>query len=153
MVDLKDIKCKGSARKKLMRVGRGSGSGKGTTSGRGNKGYGQRSGASGKVGFEGGQMPLYRRQPKRGFTNAPFKVTYSAINVGTLNELEEGVVVDLALLKEKGLIKKNAKRVKVLGGGELKAKLTVKAGRFSATAREKIEAAGGSIQEAIEESR
>ncbi len=147
MVDLKDIKCKGSARKKLMRVGRGPGSGKGTTSGRGNKGYGQRSGASGKVGFEGGQMPLYRRQPKRGFTNAPFKVTFSAVNVGNLNEIEEGGVVDLALLKEKGLIKKNARRVKVLGGGELKTKLTVKAHKFSATAREKIEAAGGTIEE------
>ncbi len=153
MVDLKDIKCKGSARKKLMRVGRGPGSGKGTTSGRGNKGYGARSGSGGKLGFEGGQMPLYRRQPKRGFTNAPFKVTYTAINVGTLSEVEEGSVVDLALLKEKGLIKKNAKRVKVLGGGELKTKLTVKAQKFSAKAREKIEAAGGSVEDAIGESR
>jgi len=98
-------------------------------------------------------MPLYRRQPKRGFTNAPFKVIFTAINVGTLNEIEEGAVVDLAFLKEKGLIKKNAKRVKVLGGGELKTKLTVKAQKFSAKAREKIEAAGGTIEDAIEESR
>ena len=130
-----------------MRVGRGPGSGKGKTCGRGTKGYGSRSGSGGKVGFEGGQMPLYRRQPKRGFTNAPFKVTYTTVNVGDLRVLDEGTVVDLSLLREKGFVKKNARRLKILGGRELDRKLFVKADRFSASARRKIEEAGGEIEE------
>lgn len=146
MVDLKDIKSKGTGRKKLMRVGRGPGSGKGKTCGRGHKGYGQRSGTGGKVGFEGGQMPLYRRLPKRGFTNAPFKVTYTTVNVGRLKAFGDGDVVDLAVLKEKGLVRKNARRIKILAGGDLEIKLTVKADRFSTKAKEKIEAAGGQTE-------
>jgi len=146
MVSLKEIKCKGSGRKKKMRVGRGPGSGKGKTSGRGMKGQGSRSGTGGKMGFEGGQMPLYRRLPKRGFTNAPFKVVYTTINVGDLEVLNEGDQVDLALLKTKGMIKKNAKKLKILGGGELKTKLKIQADNCSASARQKIEAVGGEIE-------
>ena len=147
MVDLKTIMSADTGRKKKMRVGRGPGSGKGKTSGRGMKGQGSRSGVGGKVGHEGGQMPLYRRQPKRGFTNAPFKVTYTAVNVGALENIEEGSEVDLALLKSKGLVKKNARRLKILGTGELSRKLKVKAHRFSDAARKKIEAAGGEVEE------
>ena len=146
-MDLKDVKSKGSAHHRSKRVGRGPGSGKGKTCGRGQKGYGSRSGSGGKVGFEGGQMPIYRRLPKRGFTNAPFKVTYSTVNVGDLAGFSAGETVDLAAVKAKGLVKKNAKLLKILGGGELGSKLTVRADRFSASARQKIEAAGG---EAVE---
>ncbi len=147
MVDLKEIKHKNSGHKKKKRVGRGPGSGLGKTSGRGMKGYGSRSGSGGKLGFEGGQMPLYRRLPKRGFTNAPFKVVYSTVNVSGLNSFEEGSVVDLDGIKKKGLVRKNARMLKVLGGGEIDKKLKVKAHKFSAAARKKIEAAGGEIEE------
>jgi large subunit ribosomal protein L15 len=147
MVNIKEIKSIGTGRRKKMRVGRGPGSGQGKTAGRGHKGYGQRSGTGGKLGFEGGQMPLYRRQPKRGFTNAPFKVTYSSVNVGDLKDIADGESVDIEFLKASGLLRKNARRLKILGGGELNRKLKIKADRFSATARQKIEAAGGEIEE------
>jgi large subunit ribosomal protein L15 len=137
----------GAVREK-KRVGRGHGSGHGKTSGRGQKGQKARSGWKGgtRPGFEGGQTPLYMRFPKRGFSNAPFKKEYAIVNVGTLNELfEEGAEVTPELLREAGLVKKNLP-VKVLGDGEVTKKLTVKAHKFSASAKEKIEAAGGSCQ-------
>jgi large subunit ribosomal protein L15 len=137
----------GAVREK-KRVGRGHGSGHGKTSGRGQKGQKARSGWKGgtRPGFEGGQTPLYMRFPKRGFSNAPFKKEYAIVNVGTLNELfEEGTEVTPELLREAGLVKKNLP-VKVLGDGEVTKKLTVKAHKFSASAKEKIEAAGGSCQ-------
>ncbi len=146
-MDLKQIKDRGSGRKKKMRVGRGPGSGKGKTSGRGQKGYGSRSGTGGKMGFEGGQMPAYRRLPKRGFTNSPFQVVYSIVNVGNLKDFGSGETVDLEGMKAKGLIKKNARLLKVLGGGDIGVSLKVRAHRFSAAARKKIEDAGGEVLE------
>lgn len=146
-MDLKQIKNRGSGHRKKMRVGRGPGSGKGKTSGRGQKGYGSRSGTGGKLGFEGGQMPIYRRLPKRGFTNSPFQVNYSIINVGDLKGFESGETVDLEGMKARGLVKKNARLLKVLGGGEIEIGLKIRAHRFSAAARRKIEEAGGEVLE------
>ncbi|WP_456341713.1 50S ribosomal protein L15 [Thermovibrio sp.] len=137
----------GAVREK-KRVGRGHGSGHGKTSGRGQKGQKARSGWKGgtRPGFEGGQTPLYMRFPKRGFSNAPFKKEYAIVNVGLLNErFEEGAEITPEVLREAGLVKKNLP-VKVLGDGELTKKFTVKAHKFSASAKEKIEAAGGSCE-------
>jgi large subunit ribosomal protein L15 len=134
---------KGSKRNK-KRVGRGPGSGLGKTAGRGHKGQRSRSGYSRRVGFEGGQMPLVRRVPKRGFTNI-FRVEYSIINVRTLEALEETEVTPEVLLAHH-LVKKG-QPVKVLGDGDLSKAVTVKAQKFSKVAREKIEAAGGSCEE------
>ena len=128
------------------RVGRGSGSGLGKTSGKGQKGQKARSGGGKGATFEGGQLPLYRRLPKRGFSNAEFKTVYASINLSDLNRFEDGTVVDLALLKEVGLIKKELDGVKVLGNGDLTKKLTVKANNFSKTAKEKIENIGGKTE-------
>ncbi|MCE5235316.1 MAG: 50S ribosomal protein L15 [Clostridiaceae bacterium] len=127
------------------RVGRGTGSGLGKTSAKGHKGQKARSGSK-KNGFEGGQMPLARRLPKRGFTNI-FAKEYTIVNVEKLNELEDGAVVDAALLKSMGVISKIEKDgLKVLGRGELTKRLNVKAAKFSQTAREAIEAAGGTAE-------
>ncbi len=135
----------GAVRKK-RRVGRGEGSGWGKTAGKGTKGQNSRSGGGVKAGFEGGQMPLQRRLPKRGFTNI-FKKTYSIINVGTLAErFKDGDVVDKEVLIERGLIKKKRLPLKVLGDGEINVALTVKADLFSKTAKEKIEACGGKVE-------
>ena len=128
------------------RVGRGSGSGLGKTSGRGQKGQKARSGGSINPVFEGGQLPLYRRIPKRGFKNAKFRTVYATINVEDLNVFEDGTVVTPALLKDTGLLKKQLDGVKVLGNGELTKKLTVKATSFSKTAKTKIESVGGTIE-------
>ena len=128
------------------RVGRGPGSGLGKTSGRGQKGQKARSGASINPVFEGGQLPLFRRLPKRGFSNAMFKVEYATINVSDLEKFEEGAVVTPELLKEMGILKKQLAGVKVLGNGELTKKLTVKANKFSKSAEEKITAAGGKFE-------
>jgi len=131
--------------KKPKRVGRGIGSGHGKTSTRGHKGQNARSGGGVRPGFEGGQMPLYRRIPKRGFTNI-FKKQLVAINVEQLNKFEEGTKVTPELLIEKGIIKKIKDGVKILGNGQLNVKLHVVANAFSETAKAKIEAAGGKTE-------
>lgn len=131
-------------RKKI--VGRGSGSGLGKTSGRGQKGQNARSGGGVSPVFEGGQLPLYRRLPKRGFTNALFKTTYATINVEDLNVFEDGTVVTPALLKDKGIIKKGLDGLKVLGNGKLERKLTIQANKFSKTALEKIKESGSKAE-------
>ena len=131
--------------KDSKRKGRGHGSGNGKTAGRGHKGQNARSGGGVRIGFEGGQMPIYRRLPKRGFTNV-FAKQYSEINVSDLNKFENGAVVDAQALKEAGIIKKTLDGVKVLGNGDVSVKVTVKAAKFTETAKEKIEAAGGKAE-------
>jgi large subunit ribosomal protein L15 len=135
----------GSA-KAAYRKGRGAGSGNGKTAGKGHKGQNARSGGGVRVGFEGGQLPLYRKLPKRGFKNR-FAVNYAVVNVAALNRFEDGAVVDAEALKAAKLVRKELDGVKILGNGELTKKLTVKATVFSATAKEKIEAAGGKTEE------
>ena len=134
----------GSA-KKAWRVGRGPGSGNGKTAGKGHKGQNARSGGGVRPGFEGGQIPLYRRLPKRGFTNV-FATTYAIVNVEALNAFEDGAVVNTEALLEKGIIKKALDGVKVLGRGEITKKVTVQAAIFSASAKEKIESVGGKCE-------
>ncbi len=129
----------------VKRIGRGHGSGQGKTAGKGHKGQKARAGRGMQVGFEGGQMPLQRRVPKRGFVNI-FATTYATINVGSLNAFEDGAVVDAAALKEAGLVKKSYDGVKVLANGNLTKKLTVKAAAYSEAAKAKIEAAGGKAE-------
>ena len=128
------------------RVGRGPGSGLGKTSGRGQKGQKARSGGSINPVFEGGQLPLYRRLPKRGFTNAKFKVSYATVNLSDLNVFEDGTVVTPALLKEKGLVKKQLDGIKVLGNGTLEHKITIQANKFSTSALEKIKESGSKAE-------
>ncbi|NLW22811.1 MAG: 50S ribosomal protein L15 [Tissierellia bacterium] len=137
----------GGGSKKPKRVGRGIGSGHGKTSGRGHKGQNARSGGGVRPGFEGGQMPLIRRLPKRGFTNI-FAKEYAIINVEDLNRFEDNTVVTPELLIDEGLVKrgKAVDGIKILGDGDINKKLTVKAHKFSKTAAEKIEAAGGRIE-------
>ena len=127
------------------RVGRGIGSGNGKTSGKGHKGQNARSGGGVRPGFEGGQMPLYRRLPKRGFNNI-FAKKYVAINVSDLEKFEDGTVVTEELLKESGVVSKTLDGIKILGRGELTKKLEVKVAKFSASAAEKIEKAGGKAE-------
>ena len=127
------------------RLGRGVGSGLGKTSGKGHKGAKARSGGGKRPGFEGGQMPLYRRVPKKGFTNI-FRTEYAEVNVGQLEVFTEGTVVNAELLKAAGIIKKTLDGVKVLGNGELTKKLTVEAAKFTESAKEKIEAVGGKAE-------
>ena len=127
------------------RIGRGQGSGQGKTAGKGHKGQKARAGHGMRPGFEGGQMPLQRRIPKRGFNNI-FAKTIVAVNVGTLNKFEDGASVDAAALIEAGILKKDCDGVKILSNGTLTKKLTVKATAFSAAAKEKIEAAGGKAE-------
>lgn len=128
------------------RVGRGVGSGLGKTSGRGQKGQNSRSGGGVRLGFEGGQSPLFRRLPKRGFSNARFKTTYAVINLSDLDKFEEGATVTPELLKEMGLIKQSLDGIKVLGNGTLTKKLNVKAHKFSSVAKEQIEKLGGKAE-------
>ncbi len=127
------------------RLGRGVGSGLGKTSGKGHKGAKARSGGGKAPGFEGGQMPLYRRIPKSGFTNI-FRKEYATVNLSVLDRFDEGTTVTVALLKEHGLVKQVKDGVKVLGGGELTKKLTVQVDRFTASAKGKIEALGGKAE-------
>ena len=136
------------SRTSVKRLGRGIGSGLGKTSGKGHKGQWARSGGGVRPGFEGGQMPLTRKLPKRGFNNH-FRKVYAIVNVSVLNQFESGAVVDFETLYYAGLIKevKNAAGLKVLGNGELKVALTVKASKFTATAKEAIENAGGTAEE------
>lgn len=139
------------ANKKKRIVGRGSSSGRGTTAGKGNKGQQSRSGGKTYVGFEGGQMPLYRRIAHRGFSNYPFKKEYSVVNVTLLEEkYSDGDTVNKESLLEKGLVAKANALVKVLGTGDLTKKLTVEVDKVSAAAKAKIEKAGGSVKEAAE---
>ncbi len=131
--------------KAVKRVGRGHGSGNGKTAGKGHKGQNARSGGGVRIGFEGGQMPLVRRIPKRGFNNI-FATKYAIINVSDLNKFTDGTVVDTELLVAAGLVKKVNDGVKVLGNGDLTAKVTVKVAKFSKSAIEKIEKAGGKAE-------
>lgn len=133
------------ATKPAYRKGRGAGSGNGKTAGRGHKGQWARSGGGVRVGFEGGQMPLARRLPKRGFHNI-FAKPLEAINVSVLDKFEDGAVVDAKALLEKGILSKCEYGVKILGNGSITKKLTVQASAFSASAKEKIEAAGGKVE-------
>jgi len=133
------------SRKARTRRGRGLGSGLGKTSGRGQKGQNSRSGGGVRTGFEGGQMPLYRRLPKRGFKNV-FAKEYAEVNVSSLNRFEDGAVVDPVALIEEGILKNVFDGVRILGNGELTKKLTVKANGFTKSAEEKIKAAGGEVE-------
>ena len=129
-----------------FRKGRGAGSGNGKTAGKGHKGQNARSGGGVRPGFEGGQLPLYRKLPKRGFNNYRFAKQYALVNVQALNKFEDGAEVDVAALLAAGVISKALDGIKVLGEGELTKKLTVKAAVFSASAKEKIEAVGGKTE-------
>ncbi|HTR46830.1 MAG TPA: 50S ribosomal protein L15 [Verrucomicrobiae bacterium] len=142
---LSNLKPPRGSRHRKVRVGRGMGSKMGKTSGAGNKGQQSRRGYSRRPGFEGGQMPLHRRLPKRGFT-APFSTAFAVINVGTLNEFAAGDTVTPELLAERGILRAQRDGVKVLGDGELKIALTVKAHAFSKSAAEKIAKAGGKTE-------
>jgi len=145
-MNLSDLKPPKGAKHSKKRVGRGPGSGTGVTSGRGHKGQKSRSGYHHKRGFEGGQMPLQRRVPKRGFFNL-FRVEYAVVNLDTLEDrFEAGTEVTPELLRERRLVRSNAKLVKVLGRGNIETALTVRAHKFSRTASEKIAAAGGQIE-------
>ena len=134
------------ATKTRKRVGRGTGSGLGKTSGKGHKGQKARSGGGVRPGFEGGQLPLFRRLPKRGFTNAMFKTTYAVLNLDDLNKFEENTEITPELLKEMGILKNQLNGVKILGNGTLEKKLTVKANQFSKKAKEEIEKLGGKAE-------
>ncbi|MDO5015911.1 MAG: 50S ribosomal protein L15 [Eubacteriales bacterium] len=146
---LNDLSPNAGSRPKSYRKGRGHGSGNGKTSGRGHKGQGARSGGGTYPAFEGGQMPLYRRLPKRGFNNKRFAKQFIILNVEQLNSFEDGSTVDVAAVREQGLISIPFINdgIKILGDGELEKKLTVKAAAFTKTAREKIEKAGGTAEE------
>ena len=143
---LHDLKPRPGSKHRRKRLGQGESSGHGKTSGRGGKGQTARSGSSIRIGFEGGQMPLIRRIPKRGFNNARFTTRYLPVNVTSLNSFEEGARVDEAALRAAGLVNGRGDGVKVLGDGELGRKLTVCAHAFSASARAKIEAKGGTCE-------
>jgi large subunit ribosomal protein L15 len=140
---LHNLKPRPGAKHRTKRLGQGESSGHGKTSGRGGKGQTARSGSSIRIGFEGGQMPLIRRIPKRGFNNARFATQHIAVNVGDLNQFDDGARVDEAALRAVGLANGRADGVKILGEGELTRKLTVNASAFSASAKTKIEAKGG----------
>ena len=142
---LHELQVTEGSRKSHYRKGRGIGSGNGKTAGKGHKGQNARSGGGVALGFEGGQMPLWRRLPKRGFKNVN-RVNYAAVNVGDLNKFEDGAVVNPAMLKEAGLLGKELDGVKVLGKGKLEKKLTVQAHAFSKSAEEAITAAGGKAE-------
>lgn len=144
-MNLHTLKPRPGAKHRVKRLGSGESSGKGKTSGKGHKGQKARSGGSLRLGFEGGQMPLIRRLPKRGFNNVNFKTVYATVNLSTLNDFEEGATIDEALLLEKKLIRGKYHGVKILANGELTKKLTIKADKVSEAARAKIEKAGGSI--------
>lgn len=142
------------ANKAPKRVGRGSSSGLGTTAGKGNKGQQSRSGGKTYVGFEGGQMPLYRRIAHRGFSNSPFKKEYSIFNLSQLEaKYSDGETVNRASLTEKGLLTKSNTLIKVLGNGDITKKITVDVDKVSASAKEKVAKAGGSVKEAAAEAK
>ena len=142
---LNELKATEGARSTKKRIGRGLGSGNGKTSGKGQKGQNSRSGGGVAIGFEGGQTPFFKRMPQRGFTNFTRK-EYAIVNVEDLNKFEDGVTVDFAAVKAAGLVKKELDGLKVLGNGKLEKKLTVKAAKFSASAKKAIEEAGGTAE-------
>ena len=144
-MNLGELRAPEGASKNRKRLGRGSGSGHGKTSGRGHKGQRARSGGRGKTGFEGGQMPLQRSVPKRGFTNI-FRKEYAIVNLSDLDRFEKGSTVDLALLVAAGLVNKIGAGVKLLADGDIKKSLTIKVHKFSQSAKAKVEAAGGRIE-------
>ena len=144
-MNLGELRAPEGASKNRKRLGRGSGSGHGKTSGRGHKGQRARSGGRGKTGFEGGQMPLQRRLPKRGFTNI-FRKEYAIVNLSDLYRFEKGSTVDLSLLVAAGLVNKIGAGVKLLADGDIKKSLTIKVHKFSQSAKAKVEAAGGRIE-------
>ena len=146
MATLSSLRPSVGSRRTPKRVGRGPGSGHGKTASRGHKGLRARSGGGRGAGFEGGQMPLQRRLPKRGFTNI-FKIEYQIVNVADLNAFESQAVITPSVLQEAGKIKTLKKPVKILGQGELSVPLTIKADKFSQSARQKIVAAGGNVEE------
>jgi large subunit ribosomal protein L15 len=141
---LHELKTRPGSKHRVKRLGCGESSGHGKTSGKGHKGQKARSGGSIRLGFEGGQMPLIRRLPKRGFNNAAFKTSYALVNLGDLEQFAEGLHVTEDLLREKGLVNGRFDGLKILGRGELTKKLTVEADKFSESARQAIEKAGGS---------
>ena len=143
---LHELRPSEGAFKTSKRLGRGTGSGLGKTSGKGHKGQNARSGGGVRPGFEGGQLPLFRRLPKRGFSNANFKVRYAVINLSDLNRFEDGAVVTPEILKEMGLVKNQLDGIKVLGNGTLEKKVNVKAHKFSSVAKEQIEKMGGKAE-------
>lgn len=143
---LHDLKPRPGAKHRRKRLGIGESSGHGKTSGRGGKGQTARSGSSIRIGFEGGQMPLIRRIPKRGFNNAAFTTYYSPVNLQDLNEFDDGAVVDAEAIRTAGLANGKSDGIKILGTGELKKKLTVRAHAFSASAKARIEGLGGKCE-------
>jgi large subunit ribosomal protein L15 len=145
MIQLHNLRPRPGSRHRVKRLGCGESSGHGKTSGKGHKGQKARSGGSIRLGFEGGQMPLIRRLPKRGFNNAAFHKHYAIVNLDDLNEFKAGATVNEQLLRESNLVRGHFVGIKILGGGELKHGLTVEADKVSAAAREKIEKAGGTI--------
>ena len=145
MMRLHNLRPRPGSRHRVKRLGCGESSGHGKTSGKGHKGQKARSGGSIRLGFEGGQMPLIRRLPKRGFNNAAFRKHYAIVNLDDLNEFKAGAMVNEQLLRESNLVRGHFVGIKILGGGELKHGLTVEADKVSAAAREKIEKAGGTI--------
>jgi large subunit ribosomal protein L15 len=144
MIRLHNLRPRPGSRHRVKRLGSGESSGHGKTSGKGHKGQKARSGGSLRLGFEGGQMPLIRRLPKRGFNNAAFHKTYAIVNLDSLNGFKAGTTVNEQLLRESKLIRGNFAGIKILGDGELKHSLTIEADKFSESARAKIEKAGGS---------
>ncbi|MGA2870282.1 MAG: 50S ribosomal protein L15 [Verrucomicrobiota bacterium] len=143
---LHNLKPRPGAKHRTKRLGQGESSGHGKTSGRGGKGQTARSGSSIRIGFEGGQMPLIRRIPKRGFSNTRFAITYIGVNVSDLNKFDDGAKVDETALRSLGLANGPGEGIKILGMGELSKKLTVSASAFSASAKAKIEAKGGTVE-------
>ena len=144
-MQLQDVKPRPGAKKRRKRIGCGESSGHGKTSCKGHKGQKARAGAGIRPGFEGGQMPLHRRLPKKGFSNVQFRDVYEVVNVGALNAFEDGTVVNEAFLREHNIVNRNCDAIKILGNGELTRKLTVEVKNVSVSAREKIEKAGGTI--------
>ncbi len=144
-MNLHTLKPRPGSKHRVKRLGCGESSGHGKTSGKGHKGQKARSGGSIRLGFEGGQMPLIRRLPKRGFNNAAFKTRYAIVNLDSLSIFDEGATVDEKSLREKNLIRGTFDGVKILGGGDLAKKLSITADKVSASAREKIEKAGGAV--------
>ncbi|MEY2608824.1 MAG: large subunit ribosomal protein [Verrucomicrobiota bacterium] len=142
---LNNLKPRPGAKHRVKRLGCGESSGHGKTSGKGHKGQKARSGGSIRLGFEGGQMPLIRRLPKRGFNNSAFKTQYAVVNLDELEVFDAGSQINEQLLREKGLISGKFDGLKILGRGEITKKLTVEADKFSESARQKIEQAGGSV--------
>jgi large subunit ribosomal protein L15 len=145
MIRLHNMRTRPGSKHRVKRLGCGESSGHGKTSGKGHKGQKARSGGSLRLGFEGGQMPLIRRLPKRGFNNAAFHKNYAIVNLSDLASFKEGTVINEQLLREQKMLRGNGAGLKILGDGELKHALTIEADKISASAREKIEKAGGSV--------